>query len=164
MAERVISWSLLLIQCKSDPKSAAHYWRQLPARIKILYITARQRAGAWLTETLSTENIVQVELEEALGTAAGLARLRDEVFDALLVDHLPGELDALDLVEGYRAGGAEEPIIVLGTQSEQELAALCYRGRGRCLSLRPHHDHAKLDLGPCPGSPTASTAARKSSP
>jgi multidrug efflux pump subunit AcrA (membrane-fusion protein) len=32
----------------------------------------------------------------------------------------------LDLVEGYRAAGAEEPIVVLGTQSEQEMAALCY--------------------------------------
>ncbi len=65
-------------------------------------------------------------LEEAVGTAAGLARLRDEVFDAVLVVHEPGELDALDLVEGYRAGGAEEPIVVLGRQSEQEMAALCY--------------------------------------
>ena len=61
-----------------------------------------------------------------MGTAAGLARLRDEVFDAVLVSHEPGELDALDLVEGYRAGGADEPIVVLGTQSEQEMAALCY--------------------------------------
>ena len=44
----------------------------------------------------------------------------------MLVSHEPGELDALDLIEGYRAGGADEPIVVLGTQSEQEMAALCY--------------------------------------
>ena len=58
--------------------------------------------------------------------AEGLARLRDEVYDAVLVSHEPGELDGLDLVEGYRASGAEEPIVVLGAQSEQEMAALCY--------------------------------------
>ena len=44
----------------------------------------------------------------------------------MLVSHEPDELDALDLIEGYRAGGADEPIVVLGTQSEQEMAALCY--------------------------------------
>ncbi|OHB67000.1 MAG: hypothetical protein A2V70_01055 [Planctomycetes bacterium RBG_13_63_9] len=44
----------------------------------------------------------------------------------VLVSHVPGELDALDLVEGYRAGGAADPIVVLGTQSEQEMAVLCY--------------------------------------
>ena len=111
---------------KSEPKSATHYWRQLPPRMRILYITTRQKTGAWLIEALSADSTVHVELEQALGTAAGLARLRDEVFDAVLVSHLPGELDALDLIEGYRAGGAEEPILVLGDQSEQEMAAPCY--------------------------------------
>ncbi len=111
---------------KSELKSATHYWRQLPPRMRILYITTRQKTGAWLIEALSADSTVHVELEQALGTAAGLARLRDEVFDAVLVTHLPGELDALDMIEGYRAGGAEEPILVLGAQSEQELAAPCY--------------------------------------
>lgn len=115
-----------LKQRKSELRSATHYWRQLPPRMRILYITTRERTGAWLTEALSADNSVQVEMEEALAASAGLARLRDEVFDAVLVSHLPGELDALDLVEGYRAGGAEEPILVLGAQSEQEMSALCY--------------------------------------
>jgi hypothetical protein len=44
----------------------------------------------------------------------------------VLVSHEPEELDALDLIEGYRTSGADEPMIVLGTQSEQEMAALCY--------------------------------------
>ena len=30
------------------------------------------------------------------------------------------------LIEGLRAGGNEEPVLVLGTASEQEMAALCY--------------------------------------
>ncbi|MCF6314095.1 MAG: asparagine synthase C-terminal domain-containing protein, partial [Verrucomicrobiales bacterium] len=57
---------------------------------------------------------------------AGLARLRAEVFDGGLVSHGPGVLDALDLVEGLRAGGNEEPMILLGSQPAQEIDALCY--------------------------------------
>jgi DNA-binding NtrC family response regulator len=55
-----------------------------------------------------------------------LTRLRDEAFDAVLLSHEPGELDAVDLVAGYRAGGAEEAIVVLGNQSEQQMAASCF--------------------------------------
>jgi DNA-binding response OmpR family regulator len=101
-------------------------WRWLPTRMRILYIATRQRTGGWLAEAFAADSATQVELEEAVGMAAGLARLRDEIFDAVLVSHQPDELNALDLIEGYRAGGAEEPIVVLGMQSEQEMAALCY--------------------------------------
>jgi DNA-binding NarL/FixJ family response regulator len=101
-------------------------WQRLPPRIRILYISTGEQAGGWLAEAFAADSASKVVLEEAAGTSAGLARLRDEVFDAVLVSHEPGELDALDLVEGYRAGGAEEPIVVLGEQSEQEMAALCY--------------------------------------
>jgi DNA-binding response OmpR family regulator len=94
--------------------------------MRVLYITTRERTGGWLAEALEADSAVRIEIEEALGTAVGMERLRDEVFDAVLVSHLPGELDALDLIEGYRAGGADEPILVLGTQSEQEMAALCF--------------------------------------
>ena len=94
--------------------------------MKVLYITTRQRTGGWLTEAFASDSAAQVLLEEAVGTADGLTRLRDEVFDAVLVSHEPGELDALDLIEGYRAGGSEDPIVVLGNQTEQEMAVLCY--------------------------------------
>lgn len=94
--------------------------------MRVLHITAQAQTGCWLTDAFAADSASNVLLEEAVGTAAGLARLRDEVFDAILVCHVPGELDALDLVEGYRAGGADDPIVVLGEQSEQEMAALCY--------------------------------------
>jgi DNA-binding NarL/FixJ family response regulator len=94
--------------------------------MRVLHISSRERSGSWLAEALAADSASEIVLEEAAGTAAGLTRLRDEVFDAVLVSHEPGELDALDLVEGFRAGGAEEPIVVLGRQGEQEMAALCY--------------------------------------
>ena len=111
---------------KSRQRLDAGIERRLPPRMRVLYITTRERTGAWLAEALRADSAVEVELIEALGMAAGMAFLRDDVFDAVLVSHLPGELDALDLIEGYRAGGADDPILVLGSQSEQEVAALCF--------------------------------------
>jgi DNA-binding response OmpR family regulator len=101
-------------------------WRRLPPRMRVLYIATRQRTGGWLAEAFAADSASRVVLEEAVGMGAGLSRLRDEVFDAVLVSHEPEELNALDLIEGYRAGGADDPVIVLGTQSEQEMAALCH--------------------------------------
>ena len=98
----------------------------MPGRLKVLYIATPSRTGAWLAEAFAADSAAEILLEEAAGQAAGMERLRDEVFDAMLVSHEPGELDALDLIEGYRTGGAEEPIIVLGTAGESEMAVLCY--------------------------------------
>jgi len=98
----------------------------MPGRLKVLYIATPSRTGAWLAEAFAADSAAEILLEEAAGQAAGMERLRDEVFDAILVSHEPGELDALDLIEGYRTGGAEEPIIVLGTPTEPEMAVLCY--------------------------------------
>jgi DNA-binding response OmpR family regulator len=94
--------------------------------MRVLYITSRTRTGGWLAESFAHERGAEIELQEALGSAPGLARLRDEAYDAVLVSHEPGELDAMDLIRGYRAGGADEPIVVLGIPSEQEMAALCF--------------------------------------
>jgi DNA-binding response OmpR family regulator len=94
--------------------------------MRVLHIATRGRKSSWLAEAFAADSASQIALEETIGAAAGMARLREEVFDIVLVSHDPGELDALDLIEGYRAGGAEEPIVVLGGQSEQEVAALCY--------------------------------------
>jgi DNA-binding response OmpR family regulator len=94
--------------------------------MRVLYVTSYHRTGGWLAEAFAADSAVDVVLEEAVGVAAGMSRLRDEVFDAVLISHEPGELDALAFLEGFRAGGSEEPLIVLGEQSEQQLTAECY--------------------------------------
>jgi DNA-binding NarL/FixJ family response regulator len=101
-------------------------WQQLPPCMRVLCILTRQRTGGWLADAFAADSASKIVLEEVVGTAAGLARLRDEIFDAVLVCHEPGELDALDLVEAYRTGGADDPIVVLGSLCEQEMAPLCY--------------------------------------
>src|SRR5262245_60927438 len=89
-------------------------WGSLPARLRVLFITTTHRTGSWLAEALSADSACDVRLEEAIGQTEGVARLRDETYDAILVSHDPDELDALELVEGLRGGGADEPVVILG--------------------------------------------------
>jgi len=91
-----------------------------------LFVTTARRTGSWLAESLSVDGATKVSLEEAHGPVAGISRLRDEVFDAVLISHEPEALDALAFLQAVRAGGSEEPAIVLGTQSDQELSAACF--------------------------------------
>jgi hypothetical protein len=98
----------------------------MPARIKVLYVTTLHRAGAWLAEAFRADCATEVVLVETVGVTAGLAQLRDEVFDAVLVSHEPGVLDGLELVEGMRGGGNDEPVLVLGKAPSSQMAALTY--------------------------------------
>jgi DNA-binding response OmpR family regulator len=101
-------------------------WGLLPPRLRVLYVSTANRTGAWLAEAFAGDSACDVSLHEACGAAAGLSRLRDQVFDAVLVSHEPPELDALELVDGLRAGGTEEPLLIVGQPSEQEMSALAF--------------------------------------
>jgi DNA-binding response OmpR family regulator len=105
---------------------APKIWGQMPGRIKVLYVTTLHRTGGWLAEAFAADSATQVALEEAIGVTAGLARLRDEVFDAVLVSHEANVLDGLEFVEGLRAGGHDEPMIVLGTEPSADLSAQAF--------------------------------------
>jgi phage FluMu protein gp41 len=98
----------------------------MPARIKVLYVTTLHRTGGWLAEAFRADSATEVLLVETVGVTAGLSHLRDEVFDAVLVSHEPGVLDALELVEGMRGGGNDEPAIILGKAPSAQMAALSY--------------------------------------
>lgn len=115
---------------RSKPTSGLARWNGLPPRMRVLYITTPRRTGSWLAEAFASDSASEVILEEAQGAADGVARLREEIFDAVLMSHDAEFFDALEVVEGLRAGGAEEPIIVLGEQPDEELAALCYEVGG----------------------------------
>ncbi len=104
---------------------------QLPPRMRVLFITGTGRTGGWLAEAFASDSASDVELVEAVGVASGLARLRDEVFDAVLISHEGESLDALDLLDAIRAGSSEgQPIVVLGAQSEQEMTSLTFEAGG----------------------------------
>ncbi len=101
-------------------------WKALPPRLRVLYIASPHRTGGWLAEAFATDSASDIVLEEAGGQSAGISRLREEIFDAVLLSHDPEHLDALELLEGMKAGIGDQPVIVLGDQSEQEMTALCY--------------------------------------
>lgn len=101
-------------------------WGSLPPEMRLLFITTPDRTGAWLVEAFAADRAVTISLEQAVGTAGGLARLQDESFDGILVSHHLPDLDALELVAGLRAGGFDYPAVILGDESEQELAVLAY--------------------------------------
>ncbi|MCC7475862.1 MAG: hypothetical protein IT425_10730 [Pirellulales bacterium] len=101
-------------------------WGQMPTRMKVLYVTTLHRTGGWLAEAFRSDCAADVQLVETVHVTAALAHLRDEVFDAVLVSHEPGVLDALDFVEGLRAGGNDEPMIILGSAPSAQMLALCY--------------------------------------
>jgi DNA-binding NarL/FixJ family response regulator len=114
------------IPIKTIAKLPTKSWGALPARVKVLLVTTLHRPGKPLAEALQADSATEFHFSEVIGITAGMARLREEGFDAILVTHDPGVLDALDFIEGLRGGGTDEPVLVLGTQSEQELAALCF--------------------------------------
>lgn len=105
---------------------APKIWGHMPARMKVLYVTTLERTGGWLAEAFAADSASDIRLEEAIGVAAGLTQLRDQVFDAVLVSHEPGILEALDFVEGLRAGGNDEPMIVLGRESSADISPLAF--------------------------------------
>ncbi len=113
---------------KARPRSAGTLspWGSLPERMRVLFVTTPNRTGGWLAEAFAADSAAEILVEEVVGVSRGLARIRDEKYDALLLSHEPGELDALDFAEGLRASGSDEPLIVLGVQSEQEMMAVCF--------------------------------------
>ena len=112
-------------------KLPATPWGHLPPRMRILFITGEQRTGGWLAEAFSSDSASDVELQETVGIADGLAMLRDELFDAVLVSHEADGLDALDVLDAIRAGSSDDqPIVVMGNRSEQEMCALTFESGG----------------------------------
>ncbi len=106
-------------------------WGLLPPRMRVLFVTGPRRAGEWLAQAFAADSASDIALDEAVGIAAGVARLRDEAYDAVLISHDPENLNALELLDAIRAGSSDDqPIVVLGDQSEQEMAALCYEAGG----------------------------------
>ncbi len=115
----------------TEKKLPATPWGHVPPRMRILFITGPQRTGGWLAEAFAADSVSDVMLVESVGIAAGLSKLRDELFDAVLVSHEDGGLDALEVLDAIRAGTSDEqPIVVLGDQSAQEMASLCFESGG----------------------------------
>ena len=109
------------MESATNPKSdtlPSGTWDGLPPRMRVLFITGGQKSGKWLATALAADSAAAIQLEESIGAAAGMARLRDDVFDVVLIGHEPDSLDALELLDAVHAGcGKEQPIIVLAVRA-----------------------------------------------
>ncbi len=102
-------------------------WGFLPPRMRLLFICGPRRRGGWLAEAFASDSASEVALESSRGVPEGLARLREELFDAVLIGHEPGEVDALEVMDAIRAGSSDEqPVIILGDEPRRQMEALCY--------------------------------------
>jgi CheY-like chemotaxis protein len=108
-----------------DRHAPAHV-ATLPANLKVLFVASGAGAATWLAEAVAADGSMQITVEEAIGVAAGLSLLRDEAFDAILVAHEPGVLDALAFSAALRTSGRDEPLIVLGADPPATLDAQCH--------------------------------------
>ncbi len=106
-------------------------WGHLPPQMRVLLIAGPLRHGGWLADALAADSATDVQLEEAAGIAAGLMRLRDALFDAVLVSHEPGQLDAWAALDAIRAGvGEDQALVVLGDRDDAELTVYCFESGG----------------------------------
>lgn len=100
---------------------------QLPPRMRVLFITNCEHLGSHLAEALAADQTSQVILERAVGAAAGMTRLRDELFDAVLLVHDETSIDALPVLDALRAGGLlRQPVVVIGRGAREQLEPYCF--------------------------------------
>ena len=112
-------------------KSSLAPWGHLLSHLKLLFITGNDRPADWLAAALAADSGTKVQLEQAPTLALGLARLRDQVFDAVLINHDSHDHDALSALEAIRTGSSDEqPIVVLGKLPAEELSVCCYEAGG----------------------------------
>lgn len=118
--------SMMGLAVDEYPGLPATPWGELPPRIKALFIAGDRRPPGWLSAALGADSATELSVVEVRGIAAGLSCLRDEAFDVVLICHGVG-LDACELLDAIRAGSCDEqPIVVLGDDSDQDLASLCH--------------------------------------
>lgn len=99
---------------------------RLPQRLKLLCVTTLHQSAGWISGALMAEGVQHATVEEAIGATSALSRMRDEVFDAVIVMHEPGVLDGEELIEGLRAGGHDEPIVAIGRLEDAESRTAFY--------------------------------------
>jgi len=108
-------------------RHSAARWGCLPTHMHLLMVMGEGRESEWLTRVFTEDSVSQVTTENVEGQSAALIRLRDKSFDALLVHHDPGSLDAIVFLEALRAAEGEMlPATVVGNLPSSEMNVMCY--------------------------------------
>ena len=137
-------------------------WGQLPPLLRLLLISPFEETGRWLRSALADDQAIEIVLVEVSNLADGLARLREEPFDTVLLDHDPEALDALVAIDTIRTGtSADQPIVVRDVARARDGRSL-FRIGGRYLSPPSLDDHPSVLLAFVARGGTSATVARKS--
>lgn len=90
--------------------------------MRALFISGMEHSG--LPDAVKHESAGNILLENAPEWEEGLAALRRENFDAVLVFHEPTRRDALEMTEALRTAGIQLPILILGRFPASEMLIL----------------------------------------
>ena len=99
----------------------------LPDQMSVLLVCSPNCTSNWLAEALAKDSAVHVRLEDAANVGEAMARLRETVFDTVLIRHSLPDLNAIELLDSIRTTSREsQPMIVLGDLPENELLDECF--------------------------------------
>lgn len=99
----------------------------LPQQLQVLYVPGPKSPRNWLRDALATERICEVILAETPCLTLALEKLREETYDAVLVDVDADSRDCHSLIDAIRAGSHDhQAVIILGEEPNSALATHCY--------------------------------------
>ena len=110
----------------------------LPARLRLLCVGAVEPSWVSLTLQLDAQGCVEPTFKWVSTSGEAITLLREEGYDCLIVRHVPGDDvrsagDPLGLVRGLRAGGADDPVVILLPHADDNLWAAAYRVQAELL-------------------------------
>lgn len=91
---------------------------ELPARLRLLCVGASEPSWVSLTLQLDAQGCVEPTFKWVSTAGEAVALLRDEGYDCLLIRHGPEEVaqstpDPVGLVRAIRAGGCDDPVVLV---------------------------------------------------
>ena len=96
----------------------------LPPVLRVAYVCGPSEVGLWLAQGLE-QHYQRLKLHLIRDGAGAVGQLRKMDLEVVVLGHEPGHLEASRLLQALRLGGTEEPMVVLGRESEPEMAVVC---------------------------------------
>lgn len=98
----------------------------LPSGLRLLCVGRQEPSWVGLTLQLDAQGCLEPHFKWVSTTSEALSLLRDESFDCLLVraensTDAQSARDVLDLVHGIRAGGCEDPVVLVANSAADSL-------------------------------------------
>lgn len=98
----------------------------LPSGLRLLCVGRQEPSWVGLTLQLDAQGCLEPHFKWVSTTSEALSLLRDESFDCLLVcadnaKERQSGTDSLDLIRGIRAGGCDDPVVLVADGADDEM-------------------------------------------